>query len=108
MYKALITLGIISITFSSISYNVSTKSGVILAGAIIKARHIEQEEKKPFRKDCPICKGTGKIVSGDKLNITECQYCIPPEKKTGASPENCTSGTCVVPNSQSRSNIIRR
>lgn len=104
----LFILGILSIAFSSISYNVSTKAGVVLAGGIIKARHIQEEEKKPLRKDCPVCKGTGKVVSGDKLNTTECQYCVPPNKKIGASPENCTSGTCIVPNSPPRSIIIRK
>lgn len=108
MNKLLILFGILSIAFSSISYSVSTKAGVALAGGIIKARHIEQEEKKPLRKDCPVCKGTGMVVSGDKLKTVECQYCIAPDKKTGASPENCTSGTCVVPNSQPRSIIIRK
>jgi len=104
----LFALGILSLAFSSISYDVSTKAGVVLAGGIIKARNIQQEEKKPLRKDCPVCKGTGKVVSGDKLNTTECQYCIPPNKKIGASPENCASGTCSVPNAQPPKSIIIR
>ena len=30
---------------------------------------------KPLRKDCPVCKGTGRVRSGDGLGWSECDEC---------------------------------
>lgn len=30
---------------------------------------------KPLRKDCPVCKGTGRVRSGDGLGWSECDAC---------------------------------
>lgn len=56
--------------------NVSTSSAVILAGAVIKA-HDAPTNDKYKRKDCPVCKGTGKYLSGDGIKTVDCGYCIP-------------------------------
>lgn len=64
--------------FSSSSYNGSTVAPVILAGSIIKVKNTENN-KKFKRKDCPVCKGTGKYLSGDKIKMVDCGYCIPEE-----------------------------
>lgn len=56
-------------------YEGSTTSAVTLAGGIIKSTHIEPSNKKYKRKDCPVCKGTGKYLSGDGIKMVDCGYC---------------------------------
>lgn len=63
-------------------YEGSTTSAVTLAGGIIKSTHIEPSDKKYKRKDCPVCKGTGKYLSGDGIKMVDCGYCEP-EKTDG-------------------------
>lgn len=65
-------------------YEGSTTSAVILAGGIIKSTHIEPSDQKYKRKDCPVCKGTGKYLSGDGIKMVDCGYCEA-EKKPGKS-----------------------
>lgn len=43
-------------------------------------------EKKYNRKDCPVCKGKGWYISGDKITKVQCGYCEP-EKKTETPPK---------------------
>lgn len=61
---------------SDYGYNGSTTATVILAGGIIKAKHIDTEKKYP-RKDCPVCKGKGWYISGDGIEKVSCGYCEP-------------------------------
>lgn len=61
-------------------YNGSTTAAVIIAGSIIKTQHIDKEKKYP-RKSCPVCKGTGKYLSGDGIKMVDCGYCEPEVKQ---------------------------
>ena len=85
-------------------YEGSTTASVALAGGIIKSTHIDHVDKKYKRKDCPVCKGTGKYLSGDGIKMVDCGYCEP-EKKLGStivhppvilksSPPTCTEPNC--------------
>lgn len=67
------------------------------------------------RKDCNVCKGTGRVRSGDDQGWTKCNNCKPPveELKTNAAesvppamrlqskllqpPEKCEDGKCPTP-----------
>jgi len=76
---------------SNYGYNGSTTAAVTIAGAIVKAKHIDKEKKYP-RKNCPVCKGTGKYLSGDGIKMVDCGYCEPETKdgeiKETPQPEN--------------------
>lgn len=65
---------------SDYGYNGSTTAAVTLVGATIKAKH-ENNEKKYPRKNCPVCKGTGKYLSGDGIKMVDCGYCEPETKQ---------------------------
>lgn len=75
--KSIIYLFLItSILFASSQYDGSSTAPVILAGAVIKSLNNEPEKKYP-RKNCPVCKGAGKYLSGDGIKMVDCGYCIP-------------------------------
>ena len=57
------------------TYRPSSKSTVGLVGGVIKARHSVSVDKKYPRKECPVCKGTGKYLSGDGIKLVDCGYC---------------------------------
>ena len=78
---------------SDYGYNGSTTAAVTMVGGIIKAKHIDKEKKYP-RKNCPVCKGTGKYLSGDGIKMVDCGYCEP-DKSEEASSSNVT---CNNPN----------
>lgn len=90
---------------SDYGYNGSSTSVVTLVGGIIKAKHIDKEKKYP-RKDCPVCKGTGKYLSGDGIKMVDCGYCEPddkseithPEIKIYGDPKKCTNSNCQCKN----------
>lgn len=43
---------------------------------------------KPQRADCPDCRGTGRIRTGDGISWTECDHCVPPPREgPPAEPE---------------------
>ncbi|NBU33463.1 hypothetical protein EBZ38_13785 [bacterium] len=107
MNKFLTILVASSILFGSSDYNGSTTAPVVLAGGIIKAKGVEIVHKYR-RKDCPVCKGQGWYLSGDKIKKIECKYCEP-DKGSGtisvgeiisinpAVPQNnnhCINGQC--------------
>jgi hypothetical protein len=87
--------------YSSYGYNGSSTAAVTLVGGIIKAKHIDKEKKYP-RKDCPVCKGTGKYLSGDGIKMVDCGYCEPDNKSEVVHPEiklygdrsKCTNSNC--------------
>lgn len=93
-------MGSILSSFGSYKFNGSTTSSVVLAGGIIKAQNTNIE-KKYKRKDCPVCKGLGWYISGDKITKVDCGYCEP-DKNIGLSSSAkiiskepiCKSGTC--------------
>ena len=58
-------------------YKGSTTAPVVVAGAIIKAKHADVDVKKYKRKDCPVCKGKGWYMSGDNIKKIDCGYCEP-------------------------------
>lgn len=66
------------ILFGSL-YEGSTTSAVTLVGGIIKSTHVEPSDTKYKRKNCPVCKGTGKYLSGDGIKMVDCGYCEPEE-----------------------------
>lgn len=61
---------------NSYAYDGSTKAAVTLAGGIIKAQHTDNNTKYK-RKNCPVCKGKGWYISGDKISKVDCGYCEP-------------------------------
>jgi len=89
MNKLISGLVIYTMLFGS-SYYGSTIAVVTLSGAIIKAKSVENT-KKYKRKDCPVCKGKGWYISGDRIKKVDCGYCEPEE---GASQSECEDGQC--------------
>jgi hypothetical protein len=75
---ALLLLSVV--VFSSSPYTGSTKAVVTLVGGIIKNQHIDNNVKFK-RKDCPVCKGSGKYLSGDGIKMVDCGYCEPETKE---------------------------
>ena len=101
MNKALGLLLIATILFGSSPYKGSTTAAVVLAGGIIKSTHIEMPDAKYKRKNCPVCKGTGKYLSGDGIKMVDCGYCEPEtEMQSQAVPKTgvIKSGTICTPN----------
>lgn len=74
--KSIIFPLIATILLFGSSYSGSTISAVTLAGGILKAKQVEVV-KKYKRKNCPVCKGTGKYLSGDGIKMVDCGYCEP-------------------------------
>lgn len=87
---------------SDYGYTGSTTAAVNLVGGIIKSKHIDKEKKYP-RKDCPVCKGTGKYLSGDGIKMVDCGYCEPDTKNSPPQPlpptktTQCENGNCKQP-----------
>ena len=91
---------------SDYGYKGSTTGAVTLVGGVIKAKHIDKEKKYP-RKDCPVCKGTGKYLSGDGIKMVDCGYCEPDEKsqevihpeiKIHGDYKKCSNPNCICKN----------
>ena len=95
---------------SGYGYNGSTTSAVTLVGGIIKSTHIEPSNKKYKRKDCPVCKGTGRYLSGDGIKMVDCGYCEVEKKDSNIPPIEIThppiilnhSPKCTGPNCKVR------
>jgi hypothetical protein len=82
MNKAIGLFLVASIFLSSdYGYHGSTTGVVTLVGSVIKTSHIDKEKKYP-RKECPVCKGTGKYLSGDGIKMVDCGYCEPENKES--------------------------
>lgn len=75
----LLALLLISSLFLSTNTTSTTLPAVVLAGGIIKAKHVEVI-KKYKRKNCPVCKGKGWYISGDDISKVNCGYCEPETK----------------------------
>ena len=73
--------GIFVTTFTDNKYYGSTTAAVTLSGAVIKAKHLDNNSKKYKRKDCPVCKGKGWYMSGDGILKIDCTYCEPESKQ---------------------------
>lgn len=76
MYKIVLAVVTVFSSFFAMGNppNVSTTSVVCLVGASIKAQETPIVTKYK-RKDCPVCKGTGKYRSGDGIEEVDCGYC---------------------------------
>ncbi len=98
MNKIIPLLLVVSL-FSTSVYNGSTTAAVTLIGGLIKASTVVIDKKYP-RKDCPVCKGTGKYLSGDGIKMVDCGYCEPTKTQTPEPPSVlkhppvCTSPEC--------------
>jgi hypothetical protein len=104
MNKVFGLLLIATIIFGSSPYKGSTTAAVVLSGGIIKSTHIEMPDKKYERKNCPVCKGTGKYLSGDGIKMVDCGYCEPPKTQSIVQPPSvikqapqCTGTQCNSP-----------
>jgi hypothetical protein len=92
-------------TFGSHNYKGSTTASVVLAGSVIKTKHVDVIQKYK-RKDCPVCKGKGYYISGDGIAKVDCGYCEvekaqTPQKVVVHPPatlkSNCPDGSCNQP-----------
>jgi hypothetical protein len=88
MNKVLGLLLVATVLFGSSPYKGSTTAAVVLSGGIIKSTHIEMPDKKYERKNCPVCKGTGKYLSGDGIKMVDCGYCEPEKKDAQIQPNS--------------------
>lgn len=77
MNKIFLGLFCISLGIFQTGYYGSTTAAVTLAGAVIKAKHMNEVDHKPKRKDCKVCEGQGWYMSGDGIKRIECTYCEP-------------------------------
>ncbi|NBT07557.1 MAG: hypothetical protein EBS98_02025 [Chitinophagia bacterium] len=87
---------------------------MVLSGGIIKAQNSPVDHKYS-RKDCPICKGTGKYLSGDGIKMVDCGYCEPPKTQnvTQSQPvikqsPQCTGTQCLVPKTYYPQKVYRK
>jgi hypothetical protein len=96
-----VMLSAMAIAYGSSTYDGGTLAPVILSGAIVKHSGAEITKKYP-RKNCPVCKGTGKYLSGDGIKMVDCGYCEPetqsevihPEVKLYGSKNKCENPNC--------------
>jgi hypothetical protein len=105
MNKTIAILLLSSLILSSdYGYHGSTTAAVTLVGATIKAKH-ENNEKKYPRKNCPVCKGAGKYLSGDGIKMVDCGYCEPEKKSI---EENEVVHPPVVLNPGCKTKVIKK
>lgn len=90
MNKIIYAILICSAIYSGSTPKYSTTSVVTLVGAKIKSEQIEQNVAKYKRKDCPVCKGKGWYISGDKIEKIDCGYCEPEDKQSSPQPKHKT------------------
>jgi len=100
MNKILFGSLIASFLFFGSGYYGSTTAPVTLVGGIIKSKHKDEGIIKYKRKDCPVCKGKGWYMSGDKIKRIECSYCEPEKGQVVAAPKapgsDCVDGKCPI------------
>jgi hypothetical protein len=93
----MLSISILS-TSSREIYNGGTLAPVILAGSVVK--HLGTEIATKYkRKDCPICKGTGKYLSGDGIKMVDCGYCEPETKQLEGKIQinpHCDNNKCSI------------
>lgn len=80
MYTRIVWILLICVLASTTACNNTTAykerstAVVTLVGAHIKAKDYPIVQKYE-RKNCPVCKGTGKYLSGDGIKMVDCGYC---------------------------------
>jgi ribosomal protein S27AE len=95
MNKILLSFFAVSLFFSQASYYGSTTAPVVLVGGVIKAKHVQPDQVKYKRKDCPVCKGKGWYMSGDGIKRVDCGYCEPEDGSKSANPNiECDGDSC--------------
>lgn len=106
MNKLVCSVLLAGIFFSSTDYYGSTTAPVVLAGGIIKSKHVDESQKKYKRKDCPVCKGKGWYMSGDGIKRVDCGYCEPDKGSLVPAPKapasNCPNGVCPINKSKGK------
>jgi hypothetical protein len=93
MNKFIIPLLGISLLFGLSKYNGESTAPVAMSGSIIKNIGNEPVKKYP-RKNCPVCKGTGKYLSGDGIKMVDCGYCEPEKKEIASENNKKISNNC--------------
>lgn len=93
MNKLILPLLFMGLFLTSVRYDGGSTAPVILAGSIVKNIGNEPAKKYP-RKNCPVCKGTGKYLSGDEIKMVDCGYCLL-DQKTASSNSQCDCVECV-------------
>jgi hypothetical protein len=95
MNKIIVTLLCLVTAYTSLTYDGGTLAPTIIAGAIVKSSGTEINKKYP-RRSCPVCKGTGKYLSGDGIKMVDCGYCEPEksEPPQAASDTKCSNPNC--------------
>lgn len=95
MNKLVCSILLAGIFFSSTGYYGSSTAPVVIAGGVIKSKHVETIPQKYKRKDCPVCKGKGWYMSGDNIKKIECGYCEPDDGAKSLKPEiECDGDSC--------------
>lgn len=67
--------------FATSEYRGGSTAPVVVAGGVVKAKHVEPLQKKYKRSECPVCKGKGWYLSGDKIKKVDCGYCEPDQNQ---------------------------
>jgi hypothetical protein len=92
--KILVLLFITTFSGLCYAYEGGTLAPTIIAGSIIKNQGAEISKKYP-RKDCPVCKGLGWYISGDKITRVPCGYGIEDKKiSLNEEPKKCLCDHC--------------
>jgi hypothetical protein len=91
MNKLILPILAISLLFGINKYNGDSTAPVVLSGSIVKNIGNEPVKKYP-RKNCPVCKGTGKYLSGDGIKMVDCGYCEVEKKEISESLEKSNDG----------------
>lgn len=86
------TIGVVTSELQPVS-----TSAVGLIGGVIKSRHSVNSDAKYQRKDCPVCKGSGWYISGDKITKVDCGYCEEDKKKESIPEEVPEEVDIVLP-----------
>lgn len=93
MKSIILILLTLSIAYAESKYSGDTLAPVILAGSVVKHKGTEIIKKYP-RSKCPVCKGTGKYLSGDKISLVDCGYCEPEAKTPDQTNITCDNKDC--------------
>lgn len=97
MNKLILPILFIGLFFTTARYDGGSTAPVILAGSIVKNIGNEAIKKYP-RKSCPVCKGTGKYLSGDGIKMVDCGYCEQESKEINNQNISCNCKLCKCTN----------
>ena len=95
LFCSLLLCSVVATQYTA-KYDGSTLAAVNIAGAVVKATHVETV-KKYKRSECPVCKGKGWYISGDKITEVPCGYCEP-DKKTEPPTSTHKPKTTIIYN----------